>query len=36
MDRLLMVGYSEYDIVLSMVSEHETTSNYDQKKLKYL
>lgn len=29
MDRLLMVSYSEYDIVLSMVSEYETTSNYD-------
>lgn len=35
MDRLLMVSYSEYDIVLFMVSEYETTSNYNQK-LKYL
>lgn len=33
MDRL--VSYSKYNMVLSMVREYETTSNYDQK-LKYL
>lgn len=29
MDRLLMVNYSEYNIALFMVSEYETTSNYN-------
>lgn len=35
MDRPLTVSYSEYETVLSMVSEYETMSIYDQK-LKYL
>ncbi len=35
MDRLFKVRYSEYDIVMSMVSEYETTSIYNQE-LKYL
>lgn len=35
MDRPLTVRYSEYETILSTVSEYETKSIYDQK-LKYL